>query len=107
MRAIPRESDRLWALLFGVTLVTMPAVALVLAYGVLSIVQSPILDRVTVVELVELYLVELAAFAAFSYILYRLALYAWARHDALADGAETADADETAVTSATDTEVDG
>ncbi|KAB1185517.1 MULTISPECIES: hypothetical protein [Haloferax] len=77
------EDDRVWALAFGLTLVTMPAVTLILAFAVLSATQSAIVEQLTPLELVELYVVELVAFALFSYILYRLAQYAWARHDEL------------------------
>ncbi|WP_191967103.1 MULTISPECIES: hypothetical protein [Haloferax] len=85
--------DRVWALAFGLTLVTMPAVTLILAFAVLSATQSAIVEQLTPLELVELYVVELVAFALFSYILYRLAQYAWARHDELASERETVESE--------------
>ncbi|MFC7203103.1 hypothetical protein ACFQJC_06230 [Haloferax namakaokahaiae] len=90
----PKE-DRLWALVLGLLLVTMPAITLVTAYAVLIVTQNVILDRLTLVELVELYVVELVAFAVFSYALFRLARFAWDRHDATFDRTATTDGERT------------
>lgn len=84
---------RLWLLAIGVLLVTMPAITLVVAYAALSLTQSVALERLTVVEAVELYVVELAMFAAFSYLLYRLTRYAIRRQARIE--AERADAEPT------------
>jgi hypothetical protein len=73
-------SKRLWLLVTGVLLVTMPAFTLVVAYAVLSATQSAIVERVSPIEILELYLVELAAFAVFSYVLYRLTRYSSLRY---------------------------
>lgn len=98
MERIQPENERLWVLAFVLTLVTMPAVTLVLAFAVLSATQSAIVDQLTPVELVELYVVELLAFALFGYVLYRIARYTWARQDSL-------QADETPPESETTTNV--
>jgi hypothetical protein len=77
---MPDETDsdyrRVWVLVTGVLLVTMPALTLLVAYAVLTATRSVVLEQLTVVEAVELYLVELAAFAVFSYLLYRLTSHA-------------------------------
>ena len=84
------RTDRLWVLAFGLVLVTMPAVTLILAFAVLSATQSAIVDQLTPLELVELYVVELVAFAAFSFVLYRIARYTWAKQDlTTTDGASS------------------
>lgn len=67
--------DRLWMLAAGLLLVTMPAVTLAVAYAVLLATQSAVANRLTPLELMELYLIELAAFAVFGYLLYRLTQY--------------------------------
>jgi hypothetical protein len=67
-------TDRLRLTVAGLLLVTTPALTLVAAYAVLRATRSALLDGVTVVEVVELYLVEVAAFAVFGYLLYRLTL---------------------------------
>lgn len=77
---MPDETDsdyrRVWVLVTGVLLVTMPALTLLVAYAVLTATRSVVLEQLTVVEAVELYLVEVAAFAVFSYLLYRLTSHA-------------------------------
>ncbi|ELZ95809.1 hypothetical protein C440_05952 [Haloferax mucosum ATCC BAA-1512] len=75
------DGDRRWALLFALVLVTMPALTLVVAFAVLSLTQTELIGQLTAFELVELYVIELAAFAVFSYILYRTGRFAWAKHD--------------------------
>jgi hypothetical protein len=77
--------DRVWLFVTGVLLVTMPAITLVVAYAALSATRSAVLAELTLVEAVELYLVELAAFAVFSYLLYRLTMYTSSRHAAAAE----------------------
>jgi hypothetical protein len=67
-------SDRFWLTVAGLLLVTMPAFTLVVAYAVLRATRSALLEGLTVVEVVELYLVETAMFAVFGYLLYRLTL---------------------------------
>lgn len=79
-----RAPGRLWLFVVGVLLVTMPAITLVVAYAALTVTRSVALERLTPVEAVELYLVELAMFALFSYLLYRLTGYA-VRRQAQAD----------------------
>ncbi|MEF8819898.1 MAG: hypothetical protein V5A31_05895 [Haloferacaceae archaeon] len=72
--AAERHTDRLWLMLAGLLLVTMPAFTLVIAYAVLRATRSALLDGLTAVEVVELYLVETVMFAVFGYLLYRLTL---------------------------------
>lgn len=67
-----RRLGRAWPLVIGVLLVTMPAVTLLVAYAALTATQSVIVGQLTAVEAIELYLVEFAAFATFSYLFYRL-----------------------------------
>lgn len=66
---------RAWWIVTGLLLVTMPALTLGVAYAALTATRSVIIEQLTLVEAVELYLVELAAFAVFSYLLYRLTWY--------------------------------
>jgi hypothetical protein len=75
-----------------VLLVTMPALTLVAAYAVLAATRSALLEGLTPVEVVELYLVELAMFAVFGYLLYRLVLFG-VRRQLLAEAEADADAD--------------
>jgi hypothetical protein len=85
-------SDRMWPLLAGLLLITMPAVALGLVYGVLSLTQAaPPPDQLTPTVLVELYLIELIVFAVFAYLLYRLTGYAVRRQSSEATETERED----------------
>lgn len=68
--------DRFWLVVAGLLLVTMPAVTLAVAYTVLWVTRSALVEQVTPLELLELYVVELVAFTAFSYLLYRLTRHA-------------------------------
>jgi hypothetical protein len=88
-------SRRLGPYVVGVLLVTMPALTLVAAYAVLAATRSALLEGLTPVEVVELYLVELAMFAVFGYLLYRLVLFGVRRPRRAAAEAD-ADADVTA-----------
>ncbi len=72
--ASERHTDRVWFTVAGLLLVTMPAFTLVVAYAVLRATRSALLDGLTAVEMIELYLVETAMFAVFGYVLYRLTL---------------------------------
>jgi hypothetical protein len=80
---------RVWLFVTGVLLVTMPAITLLVAYVALTATRSVLLEQVTLVEAAELYLVELAAFTAFSYLLYRLTMYT-VRQQARAEDEQTA-----------------
>lgn len=73
--------DRVWLLVTGVLLVTMPALTLFVAYAVLTATRSVALEQITLVEVIELYFVELTAFSLFSYLLYRLTRYAIYRQE--------------------------
>lgn len=68
--------DRFWLTVAGLLLVTMPAFTLVAAYAVLRATRSALLEGLTAVEVVELYIVETVMFAVFGYLLYRLTLLA-------------------------------
>jgi hypothetical protein len=65
----------------AVLLVTMPAVTLLAAYAVLAATRSTLLQGLTLVEAAELYFIELAAFALFSYLLYRFTVRAVDRRE--------------------------
>lgn len=80
-------SGRVWWLVTGLLLVTMPALTLGVAYLALTATRSVLVEQLTLVEAAELYLVELAAFALFSYLLYRLTWYTSRRSDLGLDGA--------------------
>jgi hypothetical protein len=60
----------------GLLVIMMPAFTLVAAFAVLSVAQSVVLDQLTLVEIAELYLIEVMTLALFSYLLYRLTMYA-------------------------------
>jgi hypothetical protein len=79
---------RLGPYVVGVLLVTMPALTLVAAYAVLAATRSALIEGLTPVEVVELYLVELVMFAVFGYLLYRLTLFG-VRRQVLADAGST------------------
>lgn len=70
-----RFPDRFWMLVTGLLVVTLPALTLLIAYVVLTATRSVAIGQLTVVEAVELYLIEVVVFAVFSYLLYRLTLY--------------------------------
>jgi uncharacterized membrane protein len=70
-----RLSERLWLLLTALLVITVPALTLVLAYAVLLATRSALANQFTPVEILELYLVEVVAFALFGYLLYRLLRY--------------------------------
>jgi hypothetical protein len=84
--------SRLEPYVVGVLLVTMPALTLVAAFAVLTATRSALLDGLTALEVVELYLVELAMFAVFGYVLYRLMLLGARRQTHLAEDGEGRDA---------------
>lgn len=80
MSTVARQPPtRFWLVLTGLLLVTMPAFTLVVAYAVLLATQSALAAQLTAVEIVELYLIELAAFALFGYLFYRLTTYSTRR----------------------------
>ncbi|WP_267643547.1 hypothetical protein [Haloarchaeobius amylolyticus] len=71
--------NRLWLVVAGILLVTMPALTLLLLFVILSVTRSALLDELTLLEVAEIYLVEFVMFAVFSYLLYRLLRYSLAR----------------------------
>jgi hypothetical protein len=74
--------DRFWLLVTGLLVVTLPALTLTVAYVALTATRSVAVGQLTATEAVELYLIEVVAFAAFSYLLYRLTLYTVRRQGA-------------------------
>lgn len=64
--------DRLVILLIGVIVLLSPALILVLTLAFLAFTGDLVFGRVTPLELLELYLVDLALIAAVAYGLYRL-----------------------------------
>ncbi len=67
--------DRLVLLVTGLLLVLGPAVILVLTLGVLALFGAVVFNQITLVEFLELYLLELALFIGLSYGIYRLTLW--------------------------------
>jgi hypothetical protein len=80
--------DRFWLLVIGLLVVTMPALVLVVVYAVLLATRSVLIGQITLLEAAELYVIEVAAFALFSYLLYRLTLYSIDRQRRAADADE-------------------
>jgi hypothetical protein len=81
--------DKFWMLVTGLLVVILPALTLLVAYVALTATRSVAIGRLTPVEAVELYLIEVVAFALFSYLLYRLTLYSVRRQGAVEDGGAT------------------
>ncbi|WP_435361571.1 hypothetical protein [Haloarchaeobius sp. DFWS5] len=75
-------ANRFWLVLTALLLVTMPAFTLFVAFAILSVTRSAVLEQLTWVEIAELYLVEFVMFSAFAYLLYRLTWYSIGRNDA-------------------------
>lgn len=67
-------SERLTVLLIGVVVIMAPVVIVLLTVAFLVFTGDLVLRRVTPLEFVELYLIDLALFAAFAYGLYWLTL---------------------------------
>ena len=63
----------------GLLLILAPAVTLVVVYAVLLATRTVVVGQITLLQAVELYVVELLAFALFGYLLYRLTLFAVVR----------------------------
>jgi hypothetical protein len=81
--------DRFWMLVTGLLVVILPALTLLVAYVALTATRSVAIGRLTLVEAVELYLIEVVAFALFSYLLYRLTLYSVRRQGTVGNGGST------------------
>jgi hypothetical protein len=90
----PPPVDRAWLLVTGVLLVTMPAVTLLVAYVAINATRSVVQRRITLVEAAELYLIELAAFALFSYLFYRVTLYSLRSREGAEDQGEAVDGEQ-------------
>jgi hypothetical protein len=76
-------------LVTGLLVVILPALTLLVAYVALTATRSVAIGRLTLVEAVELYLIEVVAFALFSYLLYRLTLYSVRRQGTVGNGGST------------------
>lgn len=71
----PRDrSDRIVEFGIGVLVFLFPLVILLVTLAFLVYTEDLVLGRVTLLEFLELYLLELALFGIFSYALYRLTL---------------------------------
>jgi hypothetical protein len=66
--------DRVVALAYGILILLSPAVILVLTLGFLTFTGDLVLGRVTPLEFLELYIIELVVVVGFGYGLYRLTL---------------------------------
>lgn len=69
---VPGVPDRLVVLFIGVSVLFFPIILLTLTLGFLVFVGDLSFARLSPLELLELYVLELAASAAFAYGLYRL-----------------------------------
>lgn len=103
---IPDDSrDRIAILAYGVLVLFAPVMILVLTLGFLSLTGDLVLGRVTPLEFLELYVIELVLVVGFGYGLYRLTLWV-VRHrlpaeldalearDAVEEGSDDANAEE-------------
>ena len=71
----PDSRDRLVLLVAGLLVLLGPAVVLVFTLGALALFGELALGRLTTVEFLELYLLDLALFLGFGYGIYRLTLW--------------------------------
>ena len=73
---LPSNSrDRLVLLVAGLLVLFGPVLILAFTLGALAFFGEPALSRLTPVEFLELYLIDLALFAGFGYGIYRLTLW--------------------------------
>jgi hypothetical protein len=72
--------DRSKLVVISILLVFTPVVLLVITLGFLVTAQGLDPAEISVLELIELYLIELALFAAFGYLLYRLLIHSVENH---------------------------
>lgn len=79
------QLDRVWYLVTGLLVLLTPAITLVILFAVLVATQAVAVGEITLVQAVELYVVELGAFAVFGYLLYRFTLYAVQRQNRVED----------------------
>lgn len=76
-RMLPEDAQtRLALLAYGVLVILAPVVILTLTLGFLILSGDLVLGRLTPLEFLELYLIELVVFVGFGYGLYRLTLWA-------------------------------
>lgn len=91
-----QSRSRLVLLAYGVLLILAPVVMLAATLGFLVVSGNLVLGRVTPLEFIELYVIELLIFATFGYGLYRLTIWvAEHRLPALLDALEAGEAGET------------
>ncbi|GAA0238940.1 hypothetical protein ACFFQF_28805 [Haladaptatus pallidirubidus] len=86
--------------IIGLLVLFIPVILLVIMVGFLSLAQGIVLAELSVVEIIELYLLEVLVFASFAYLLYRLLLTAIEKRlpgalNALETSNKTSDIDET------------
>jgi|SRR6056297_1089447 len=66
--------NRILLLAIGVLVVVAPVAILLITLGFLVLAEDLVLGRITLIEFLELYLLDLGLFVAFAYGLYRLTL---------------------------------
>jgi hypothetical protein len=71
----PRSQNRIVLLTLGLLLLLAPVVLLGMTLGFLALTGDLVLGRLTLVEFVELYVIELVVLGASGYAAYRLALW--------------------------------
>ncbi len=71
----PESRDRIVLLAIALLVLLGPVLILVLTLGALVYFGDLVLGRVTLVEFLELYIIELLLFTGFAYVIYRLTLW--------------------------------
>ncbi|QLG62754.1 hypothetical protein [Halorarum salinum] len=98
-------ADRLVVLAIGLLIVLGPVVLLVLTLGFLMVTGDLLVNQVTPVEFLELYVIDLLLFSAFGYGVYRLTLTLVESHlPASLDALEGEDAEREATDTSDDAE---
>ncbi|WP_227133387.1 hypothetical protein [Halorubellus salinus] len=87
--------NRLIAIAIGLLLLFTPAILIILSFAVLSLTTEIVLDQITPLVFVELYLLDLLLFVAFGYGVYRVTIWVVTNRipDSL-DAIESDDADQ-------------
>lgn len=69
--SLPISPHRMRILLIGLLVLFTPVILLVITIGFLLMAQSIVLNELSALEMLELYLIEVAIFGGFAYLLYR------------------------------------
>lgn len=72
--------DRATLLAVGLLILFTPVVLLSITLGFLIVAEGLVFGELSYIEVLELYLIELALFAGFGYLLYRLLLFSVEHH---------------------------